>query len=151
MKVENIRISITDQDLNELIRSRFPDNAPVRDLAACVQRDGIAVTGKCSVKFVPIRFEAILCPRADGGVLVVELANLKAVGPLGNALKGVLMSFARDALSEVPGVDGDGNEIRFDFRDLLASKGIVCEFESMCVQTHSGTLTLELSGLVRLT
>ena len=149
MQVEALRVCITDHDLGVLIEGFLPDDQLVDELSACIVDDGIVATGKLNVKkLVKVPFEALIRPWAEGEVVRLELANLEAVGPLGNMLKGILVSLLRRSLPELPGIDGDSSEIRCDLRKLLESKGIACEFEALKVQTHSGKLVLELSGSV---
>ena len=147
MELNNIEITVTDADLAAIIARRASgDDSPVSDIHASINEDGVIAAGKFRAGFIKGSFEATVSLEADGRFVLARLARLKALGPVGNMFKGMILSAVRKKLGDVPGVDSDEDAIRIDPQVLLAAKGVAAQFETLAISSRQGGLTLKLSG-----
>ena len=147
MELNNIELTVTDADLSALVGKYAPgDEAPVSDLAAMIDERGVIVSGKFQVAVLKGSFEATVALRGEGQMVMATLAEVKALGPVGNMFKGTLMGMLQKKLADVPGVSGDEDAIKVDLADLLASRGITASVGELVISCAPGRLTLKLSG-----
>ena len=149
LELNAIELTITDSDLRAIIGKYVPgDDLPVSDLEAQIGSDGVIVRGKYQAAFLKGSFDAAVSLRADGQVVLATLADLKALGPVGNMFKGALMSMLQKNLGDIPGISSDGDAIKFDLEILLADHGITAKLGTLDIRCAPGRLTLKLSGEV---
>lgn len=149
MELNTIELTITDADLRAVIDQYVPgDDLPVSDLDARIDAAGVVVSGKYQASFIKGSFEATVSLQAQGQVVGAAIAELKALGPVGNMFKGVLMSGLQKNLGDIPGVSGDKDSIRFDVSQLLADRGFDAKFDSLEMSCNPGRLAVKLSGSI---
>ncbi len=118
------------------------------DLEATISAGGVEIRGNYQAAFLKGEFEATISLLADGQVVLATLADLKALGPVGNMFKGVLMSMLQKHLGEIPGITGDDDAIKFDLAVLLADRGFAAKLGTLEIRCAPGRLTLKLSGSI---
>ena len=149
MELNAIELTITDGDLRAAIDKYVrDDDLPVSDLDARIVDDGVIVRGNYQAAFLKGSFEATVSLRADGEVVAAALADLKALGPVGNMFKGTLMSALQKKLVDIPGVSGDKDTIRFDAARLLADRGLAVQVAALDIRFAPGRLMVKLSGSI---
>ena len=149
LELNAIELTITDGDLRAIIDKYVcSDDLPVSDLDARVGDDGVIVSGKYQAAFLKGSFEATISLAADGQVVAATLADLKALGPVGNMFKGMLMSTLQTKLGDIPGISGDKDVIRFDLARLLADRGFAAKFAVIEIRCAPGRCMVKLSGSI---
>jgi hypothetical protein len=149
LELNAIELTITDGDLRAIIDKYVrQDDLPVSDLDAHIGADGVIVRGKYQAAFLKGSFEATVSLAADGQVVLAALADLKALGPVGNMFKGTLTSALQKKLGDIPGVSGDKDTIRIDAARLLAERGLAVQVATLEIHCAPGRLTLKLSGSI---
>ena len=147
MELNAIEITITDDDLRSLVSKYAPgDDAPVSDLTAHIDADGVRAGGNFQAGFLKGSFEAGVSLRADGRVVLATLTELKALGPVGDMFKGMIMSAVQKKLGDIPGISSDEDALRFDIETLLAGLGLTAKLGTLAIHFAPGRLTLQLSG-----
>ncbi len=147
MELNIIELTITDEDLASLVgKYALPEDAPVKDLAARIDEGGVTVSGKFHAGILKGAFDACISLQVDGRIVVATLTELKALGPVGGMLKGVLMTKLQEKVSDVPGVSSDEDTIRIDIAELMATKGIAMKIETLEIGFAAGKCMLKLSG-----
>lgn len=149
LELNAIELTVTDGDLSALIDKYVRgDDLPVSGLDAQIGADGVIVRGKYQAAFLKGSFEATISLVADAQVVIATLADLKALGPVGNMFKGMLTSALQMKLGDIPGVSGDKDAIRFDLARLLADRGLAAEFAVLEIRCAPGRCTVKLSGSI---
>jgi len=149
LELNAIELTITDGDLRALIDKYVrDDDLPVSDLDARIGDDGVIVRGNYQAAFLKGSFETTVSLRADGDVVAAALADLKALGPVGNMFKGTLMSALQKKLGDIPGVSGDKDTLRFDVSRLFADRGLAVQIAALEIRCSPGKLTVKLSGSI---
>ena len=149
LELNAIELTITDDDLRAVIDKYVcADDLPVSNLDAQIVADGVIVRGKYQASFLKGSFEATISLAVDGQVVAAALADLKALGPVGNMFKGTLMSVLQKNLYGISGISGDKDTIRFDVSRLLADRGFVAEVGTLEIRCSPGRLTVKLSGSI---
>ena len=149
MELNTIELTITDADIRAVIDKYVCcDKLPVSDLEAQIGPRGVEVRGNFQAAFLKGAFEATVSLHADGQVVLATLADLNALGPVGNMFKGMLMSMLQKNLGEIPGISGDDEAIRLDLAILLADRGFAAKLGTLEINCAPGRLTLKLSGSI---
>jgi len=147
LELNNIELTVTDADLAAIVDKYAPgDDAPVGDLAARIDSDGVTISGKLQAGVLKGSFEAGVALRAEGRIVVMGIARVKALGPVGNMFKGMLMSTLQKKLGDTPGVSSDADTIRIDPQRLLASRGVGLTLDTLAITFAPGRLTAKLAG-----
>ena len=149
MELNAIELTITDGDLRAVIDKYVPgDDLPVSDLDAQIGDDGVVIRGKYQAAFLKGSFEATVSLLAQSQVVLATLADLNALGPVGNMFKGMLMSALQKNLGDIPGISGDKDAIRFDLPRLLAARGFAAKLGTLEIRCSPGRCTVKLSGSI---
>jgi hypothetical protein len=147
LELNIIELTVTDADLGAVIDKYVRcDDLPVSDLEATISAGGVEIRGNYQAAFLKGEFEATISLLADGQVVLATLADLKALGPVGNMFKGMLMSMLQKHIGEIPGISGDDDAIRLDLAILLADRGFAAKLGTLDIRCTPGRLTLKLSG-----
>jgi hypothetical protein len=149
LELNAIELTVTDGDLRALIDKYVcAADLPVSDLDAQISADGVVVLGKFQAAFLNGSFEATISLAAEGQVVAAALVDLKALGPVGNMFKGMLMSTLHTKLGDIPGISGDKEVIRFDLARLLADRGFAAKLAVIEIRCEPGRCTVKLSGSI---
>ena len=149
MELNAIELTVTDDDLRAVIDKYVcADGLPVNDLDAQIGADGVIVRGKYHAAFLKGSFEAAISLSAESPAVLVTLSDLKALGPVGNMFKGLLMSELQKKLCDIPGISGDKDAIKFDLHRLLADRGLAVQLAALDISCRPGRLTVKLSGSI---
>jgi hypothetical protein len=79
MELHALRLSLSEQDLNDLLRKYMPKNVDVEDLRVRLDDHCVHVSGIYPF-FFPVRFETIWEIGVDNGHASARLASFKAMG-----------------------------------------------------------------------
>ena len=149
LELNLIELTVTDADLSAVIDKYVRcDDLPVSDIEATVNADGVEVRGKYQAAFLKGSFEASVALHAEGHVVLATLAEIRALGPVGNMFKGMLMTTLQKNLGDIPGISGDEDAIKFDLAQLLAGRGFAAKLGTLDISCSPGRLTVKLSGSI---
>ena len=95
MELHALRLSLTEQDLNDLLRKYLPKDVEVEDLRVKLSTQGIHVTGIYPF-FIPVHFETIWEVGVETGHATARLASFKAMGVPGNIFKSAVVKIVED-------------------------------------------------------
>src|SRR5947209_5347088 len=95
MELHALRLSLTEQDLNDLLRKYVPRDAEVEDLRVKLADGAIHVTGVYPF-FFPVRFETVWEIGIENGHVSARLASFKAMGVPGNIFKSAVVKIVED-------------------------------------------------------
>ncbi|MCP4377055.1 MAG: hypothetical protein GY794_12860 [bacterium] len=147
MELNTIEITLTDADLRAMVtKYAGSDDIPVSDLDARIDTSGVVISGEFKAAFLKGSFEAIVSLTTSGQTVIATLAELKALGPVGNMFKGLAVSMLQEKLADIPGISGDGETIKFDLPQLLAQRGLEARIDSLDISFAAGRLAVSLSG-----
>jgi hypothetical protein len=147
LELNTIELTLTDADLRAVIGKHVgTDDLPVRDLDARIDAGGVIISGNFKAAFLKGSFEAIVSLTASGQTVIATLTEFKALGPVGNMFKGLVVSTLHEKLADIPGISGDGDAIKFDLPPLLADRGLVAKIDSLDIRCAPGRLAINLSG-----
>src|SRR5215210_7957719 len=90
MELHALKLSLTEQDLNDLLRKYLPKDPDIDDLRIKFSAEGIHVTGIYPF-FFPVRFETIWEVGVKTGHATARLASFKAMGVPGNIFKSAVV------------------------------------------------------------
>lgn len=150
MQIDQLRLRISDIDLEEVMPYLPLHDIPVEDLAIAITPSGLAVTGKYRQRFA-LGFEALVKIAANGVTLAVELADLKAVGPLGGMLKGIVARMIAAKLGRYPGVAPSPRGVILQVNTVLDALGLQSRVKEVRCSTAEGELMIDCSGSIVLT
>ncbi len=147
MRIDKLNVTVTEQELNDLIKKHLLEDLPVSDLSIAFTDGFIELSGTIK-KIFTIPFTAWIKPSADGSRLNLELEKLDAAGPLGNQLRGTLMNMIIEKIPPELEATGSFNMLHLDLGKLLSSKGIVGNIHLDVIEAMAGRLKIETSGTI---
>src|SRR2546425_10656187 len=95
MKIHALKLSLSEQDLNDLIRRYMPADHPIEDLAARIGPKGLTITGVYPL-FINVHFETLWNIGVEQGQITARLEHFKAMGVPGNIFKSAIVKMFED-------------------------------------------------------
>ena len=95
MELHSLRLSLTEQDLNELLRKYLPKNVEIEDLRVKLADQCIHIGGVYPF-FIPVRFETVWEIGVENGHASARLTSFKAMGVPGNIFKSAVVKIVED-------------------------------------------------------
>ena len=135
MELHALRLSLTEQDLNDLIRKYMPKNVDVEDLRVKFADKLIHVTGIYPF-FFPVRFETIWEVGVENGHAAARLASFKAMGVPGNIFKSAVVKVVEDLAKQE-------NWIRIVGDRFLADLELGCSKYAVLAHLHLKSITVQ--------
>jgi hypothetical protein len=145
MEIQALKLLVTEQDLNEIIRKHLPDDQPLENLQIRVAPEGVYVTGEYPLLF-RVGFETMWELEIQGGKLLARLAALKAMGLPATVFKSAVLKAIEEAVQKEDWLAFDADTIVVDVDRLLAGEGIRAKTNLNAVRCQAGALLIESVG-----
>ena len=126
MDIQQLKVVLTEQDLNDLARQHMPPEVAVEDLEIHIQPEGVTVKGMYQV-FVPVSFEVLWELAVDGAMVTARLAKFRTMGMPTNVLKSLIMNLIADAAKKEKWLQIQGDVVRADIDGLLKTHGLTAK------------------------
>lgn len=158
MKIEELRLTVSDKDVNEMIVNWMPEDVPVSGLKAKIVEEGLDLKGVyeheanlpiIGKKAIRVRFETLWSVSVQKGKIAARLAELEAAGLPAGSLRGLLLGVIASALEQETGIDVSDETILLDIDCFLEEKGIPIRTGLKKVETGPGELTVEAGARKR--
>ena len=142
MELHALKISLNEQDLNDLLRRYLPKNLDVEDLRVTFSAAGVHVSGIYPF-FFPVRFETIWEVGVEQGHASARLASFKAMGVPGNIFKSAVVKIVEDVAKHESWIRIVGDRFLADV-DLGCSKyAVQAHLQLKSIEVKPGVLMLE--------
>ena len=143
MDIQTLRLFVSEQELNELVRQHQPADAPVKNLSVRVTPEGVRVSGEATV-MMTMSFESVWRPTVVGGKASAELVELTAAGFPATILRPLVMGALRDAVKDAA-VQVTDEAIVVDVQELVRREKLPVNvrFEVQSVRCVDGGVVAE--------
>jgi hypothetical protein len=142
MKVHALKLSLSEQDLNDLIHKYLPADAAVEDLRVRVSPKGLVVTGIYPL-FINVHFETHWDVGLDRGRVTARLDQFKAMGVPGNIFKSAVVKMMEDLAGEEEWVRIEGDTIRLDVDGCITKYVFPTQTNFKVLTCQEGNVVLE--------
>lgn len=142
MEIQSLRLTISEDDLNSLLRKHLPDDAPVEKLQVRLTPAGVVVTGVYPL-FINVSFETQWELSAQQGNVAARLANLRALGVPGNVFKSAVLKLVADAAKKEPWLRIDKDTVLLDVDAALLKHGLPARTNLTRVACAAGEIIVE--------
>jgi len=142
MEIHALRVSVTEQDLNDLARRHLPDDQPVEELQISITPEGVTVQGEYPL-FVSVRFETLWQPTVEDRHVHLRLVKFRALGMPVNVLKGFVMNAFSTLARKEPWVQVLEDCVRLDVEAMLAREGLTARVNLVRIRCEAGVFVLE--------
>jgi hypothetical protein len=142
VEIQALKLLITEEDLNEVVVNRLPEDPEIRKLRIKLAPEGVYVTGVYQMVF-NVPFETLWELAVAGGKLTARLSGFKAMGLPVSMFKSMLMNVVAEAASPIDAIEAMDDTLRLDLERLLAREGFSVRANLTGVRCHSGHLVLE--------
>ena len=142
MELHSLKLSLTEQDLNEILRRYVPKHVDVEELRVKFADQHIHVTGVYPF-FIPVRFETIWEVGVDNGHASARLASFKAMGVPGNIFKSSVVKIVEDIAKQETWIRIVGDRFLADVELGCSKYAVLAHLHLKSILVQPGTLMLE--------
>ncbi len=142
MELHALRLSLSEQDLNELLRKYVPKDADIEDLRVRLGEQCVHVTGTYPF-FIPVRFETVWEVGVENGHASARLASFKAMGVPGNIFKSAVVKIVEDIARQENWIRIVGDRFLADLELGCSKYAVLAHLHLRSIVVHAGQLTLE--------
>ncbi len=114
MEIHTLKLSVTEDELNALVRELPSGKSSVENLRVRLTPEGIVVLGDYPAVFMKMAFETLWVVKGIGSIVEARLASIKVSGLPAGMLRSVLLKTIRDVADGEPGVCVEGESILVD-------------------------------------
>lgn len=143
MEIHSLKLSVTEQELNELAAEVPSSKSAVENLSVRLTPEGIIVAGDYPIMFMKVGFETLWQVKGAGSIVEARLANITVSGLPAGKLRGVLIKTLRDLLEREPGVRVTEEAIHFDLSQHTALQRLRLRIHLTGVYCTPGHLIIE--------
>jgi hypothetical protein len=142
MEIHLLKMSLTEQDLNQVIKQNAPQDFPVEDLRVRVTPEGVYLQGIYPL-FVNVNFETLWELDVQAGSLCARLSHFRALGIPANIFKSAILKILEEAVRTEPSLRLAGESLVLDLDKLLAEQGLAGRTHLRTISCQKGLLILE--------
>ena len=142
MEIHRLRLTLTEQDFNDLAREHLSEEIGIEDLDIRIIPEGVRVKGVYPV-FVPVSFEAVWEIGVLMGRATAKLINFRTMGMPGNVLRSLIMNVIADAAKRESWLEVQGDFVLADLDALLKESGLAAQTRLTSIVCQAGSLTVE--------
>ena len=142
MELHALRLSLTEQDLNDLLRKYMPKNIEIEDLRVRLAEKSIHVGGIYPF-FIPVRFETVWEVGVENGHASARLASFKAMGVPGNIFKSAVVKIVEDIARQEHWIRIVGDRFLADLELGCSKYAVLAHLHLKSIDVHPGQLLLE--------
>jgi len=142
MELHALRLSLTEQDLNELLRKYIHREVEVEDLRVRLTDQFLHITGVYPF-FIPVRFETAWELGVDNGHIAARLTSIKAMGVPGNIFKSAVVKIIEDIAKKENWIRIVGDRFMADLELGCSKYAVLAHLHLKSITIRPGTLMLE--------
>lgn len=142
MELHALKLSLTEQDLNDLLRKYLPKDVEIDELRVKLSAQGIHVSGIYPF-FIPVRFETIWEVGVEAGHAAARLASFKAMGVPGNIFKSAVVKIVEDIARHENWIRIVGDRFLADVELGCSKYAVLAHLHLKSILVHPGHLVLE--------
>jgi hypothetical protein len=142
MEIQALRMSITEQDLNELVRRYMPPDQPVENVQVRLISEGIEISGTYPF-FISVKFETTWELGVVNGLAAVKLAKFKAMGVPGNIFKSAIMKVIEDAAKKETWIKVSGDQVLADVEVACSKYAVPARLRLKAITVQTGEVVIE--------
>jgi hypothetical protein len=143
MEVQKLKVLVTEEDANELVKNHVPDTGAIEDLRVRLTPEGVIVQGQYPILMCRVPFETQWELTAAGPELVARLASVRVSGLPAGILKGALMGVVRDQAGNEPGLRVQEDSIHINVAEAARAHGVPLRINFTAVRCGAASLVLE--------
>ncbi|HEY7158262.1 MAG TPA: hypothetical protein VH575_30195 [Gemmataceae bacterium] len=143
MEIHTLKLSVTEDELNALVRALPSGKSTVENLRVRLTPEGIVILGDYPALFMKMAFETLWVVQGIGSIVAARLASVKVSGLPAGMLRSVLLKTIRDLTDREPGVCVEGESILVDLSKHTAVQrlglrinltGVRCSPEELVIE-----------------
>ena len=142
MELHALKISLTEQDLNDLLRKYLPKDLEIDDLRVKLSEQGIHVAGIYPF-FIPVHFETIWEVGVEAGHASARLASFKAMGVPGNIFKSAVVKIVEDVAKHESWIRIVGDRFLADLELGCSKYAVLAHLHLKSIVVTPGSVMLE--------
>jgi hypothetical protein len=142
MELHALRLSLTEHDLNELLRKHLPPDTEVQELRVRLSEQGIHITGIYPF-FIAVRFETLWELGVEQAQVSLRLASLKAMGVPGNIFKSAVMKIFEDLGRTEHWIRVAGDRVFADLEQAMIKHAVPARLHLKTISVQPGFIMLE--------
>jgi hypothetical protein len=143
MKVETLRVLISEDDINRFLPRAVPPDAGVENLRIHIAPEGILLLGDYPTFLLRMSFETRWEIAVAENRVQAKLAGVKVAGLPAKMLRGLLLKVIRDAAAKEPGIKVEGDSVLVDVGGMLKANRVPLEIHLTGAQCLTGQLLIE--------
>jgi hypothetical protein len=143
MEIHNLKLSISEEEINALAAEFSSADSPVEDLRIRVSPEGVVVLGVYPAMFMKVAFETLWEVKGVGSVVEARLASVKVSNLPAGMLRGVLLKTIRDLLANEPGMRVENESVRIDLSKHTTLERLRLRIHLTSVHCSPGNLVIE--------
>lgn len=143
MHIHALKLSVTEQELNELVAALPSAKNSVQNLRVRLTSEGVIVLGEYPTLLMKMAFETLWEVKGVGSIVEARLAEVKVAGLPAAMLRAVLLKTLRDLLAREPGVRVAEESIHVDLGKHTAIQKLRLNIHLTAVQCSPGNLLIE--------
>jgi hypothetical protein len=148
MEIHALKVSLTEQDLNDLLGKHLPANQPIEELNVRVSPQGLSISGVYPL-FINVHFVTQWQLGLDRGQVTARLESFKAMGVPGNIFKSAIIKVIEDVAQAEKWVRIKGDTIWVDVDACIAKYAFPAQTCLRHLECQSGRIILEGSADMR--
>jgi hypothetical protein len=142
MEVHALKLSLSEQDLNDLLRKYLPAGHPIEDLTVRVGPKGLTVSGVYPL-FINVHFETHWGLGLDQGRVTARLDQFKAMGVPGNIFKSAVVKMIEDLAGAEPWVRVQGDTLWIDVDGCIGKYAFTAKTDLRHLDCQTERILLE--------
>ncbi|MBI1832515.1 MAG: hypothetical protein HYR84_13820 [Planctomycetes bacterium] len=142
MELHSLKVSLTEQDLNDLLRKYLPKDIEIDDLRVQLTDQGVHVTGSYPF-FISVRFETIWEVTVEAGHAAARLTSFSAMGVPGNIFKSAVLKIVEDIAKHENWVRVVGDRALADLELGCAKYAVAARLRLKSIVVKPGVLLVE--------
>jgi hypothetical protein len=148
MHIHALKLSVTEQELNELVTDLSSGKNSVQNLQVRLTSEGIVVLGEYPTMLMRMAFETLWEVKGIGSIVEARLASVKVSGLPAAMLRAVLLKTLRDLLAPEPGVRVAEESIHVDLSRHTAIQRLRLKIHLTEVRCDPGNLVIEAGSAI---
>jgi hypothetical protein len=142
MEIHSLRVSFSEQDLNDLAGKHLADDQPIEGLTFHITTGGMVIKGTYPL-FVNVSFETSWEVGVHEDKLTARLTGFRAMGIPGNIFKSAILKLVGDSARDHDWLSVDHDTIRVDVDRLLLENGLTARTNLTAVSCQNGLVVIE--------
>jgi len=145
MEIQALKVIITSEDVNALIKKHWPEEHPVEDVAIKLTSGGIMVKGVYPL-FINVSFETHWALGVQDGKVSARLTNLRALGVPGNIFKSAILKLIGDAARSESWLEISDDTILVNVDRVLLKNGLPARTNLTRITCQDGAIVVEAAA-----